>query len=146
MVLDRALCYFQPILVGDRAKVAHASLQNIRNAANALILQCAASTESSGGMASNIGMWIPAPILSSKTASEYLFLQAVITTYTSFCPHTIQQTYSVVARLVQSGVLAKISSGICHLSSKASHLRRQEILAQGSNYPASLTHVCFNDI
>ena len=52
---DRALCFFQPVIVGGRVRVAYASLQNIRTAANSLILQCAAGENPQGGIASNIG-------------------------------------------------------------------------------------------
>ena len=54
IVLDRALCYFQPILqVG--ATVGTASFNEIRIAANALLSQCA-SDQRQGGIATRIGM------------------------------------------------------------------------------------------
>ncbi|KAL9127270.1 MAG: hypothetical protein Q9175_007774, partial [Cornicularia normoerica] len=52
---DRALCFFQVVIVDDEIKTARASLSQIRRAAAALILQCAAGAESRGGIASNIG-------------------------------------------------------------------------------------------
>ncbi len=53
---DKALCYFQPMLKAGHT-VAHASVGQIRNAANALILECAANPDSpQGGIATNIGM------------------------------------------------------------------------------------------
>ncbi|KAF6236258.1 hypothetical protein HO173_005889 [Letharia columbiana] len=52
---DRALCFFQATLVSDDARTALASLGQIRRAASALILQCAAGGESRGGVARNIG-------------------------------------------------------------------------------------------
>ncbi|CAF9930849.1 hypothetical protein IMSHALPRED_008295 [Imshaugia aleurites] len=52
---DRALCLFQTVIVDDEATTAQASLAQIRRAASALILQCAASGESQGGIAMNIG-------------------------------------------------------------------------------------------
>ena len=51
---DRALCYFQAILVGD-ATTAKASIDMIRRAAQALVLQCATGGESQGGIVTNIG-------------------------------------------------------------------------------------------
>ena len=53
--IDRGLCFFQVILVDDEKKTARASLGQVRRAASALILQCAAGGESVGGMAKNIG-------------------------------------------------------------------------------------------
>ena len=54
IALDKALCYFQPILqVG--ASVGTASFNEIRVAANTLLLQCA-SDQSQGGIATGIGM------------------------------------------------------------------------------------------
>ena len=53
--IDRALCFFQVVLIDDEKKTARASLGQVRRAASALILQCAAGTESVGGMAKNIG-------------------------------------------------------------------------------------------
>ena len=54
IALDKALCYFQPILqVG--ATVGTASFNEIRIAANALLSQCA-SGQGQGGIATNIGM------------------------------------------------------------------------------------------
>ena len=51
---DRALCYFQAILVGD-SPTAKASIDMIRRAAQALVLQCATGGESQGGIVTNIG-------------------------------------------------------------------------------------------
>ena len=51
---DRALCYFQAILVGD-STTARASIDMIRRAAQALVLQCATGGESQGGIVTNIG-------------------------------------------------------------------------------------------
>ena len=51
---DRALCYVEPVLIGDH-KTAQASLNMIRRAAAALIAQCATSIEPQGGVATNIG-------------------------------------------------------------------------------------------
>ena len=51
---DRALCYFQAILVGD-STTATASIDMIRRAAQSLVLQCAAGGESQGGIVTNIG-------------------------------------------------------------------------------------------
>ena len=54
ITLDKALCFFQPILqVG--ATVGTASFNEIRIAANALLSQCA-SDQGQGGIATNIGM------------------------------------------------------------------------------------------
>ncbi|KAM0804547.1 hypothetical protein BDR22DRAFT_605878 [Usnea florida] len=52
---DRGLCFFQVVLVDEQKRTARASLGQVRRAASALILQCAAGTESVGGMAKNIG-------------------------------------------------------------------------------------------
>lgn len=55
--VEKGLCFFQAILVGNKVKTAQASFGQIRRAAEALILRCAASGtgESTGGIASNIG-------------------------------------------------------------------------------------------
>ena len=53
-VLDRAECYLQPIIVGD-GNTARASLSQVKRAAGALSLRCAAGMESQGGIATNIG-------------------------------------------------------------------------------------------
>ena len=50
----RGLCYVQPILVGDQ-KTGKASINMIRRAAAAIILQCVATGDSQGGIATNIG-------------------------------------------------------------------------------------------
>ena len=51
---NRALCYVQPVLIGDY-KTALASLNMMRQAAAALVMQCALGAESQGGVATNIG-------------------------------------------------------------------------------------------
>ena len=51
---DKGLCYIQPVLIGDRT-TAKASLNMIRRAAAALIMQCAIGTVAQGGVATNIG-------------------------------------------------------------------------------------------
>ena len=51
---DKGECYFQPIVVGD-GPIAWASLRQIRNAANALLITCAIGTSSQGGIITNIG-------------------------------------------------------------------------------------------
>lgn len=67
---NRALCFFQTLIPDNEIKTAHASLGQIRRAASALILQCAAGGESQGGMASNIGMHsTPSPFSSPKKQS-----------------------------------------------------------------------------
>lgn len=53
-MLEKALCYIQPAIVGDDP-TGHASLNQIRAAANRLILTCVADADSSGGIAINIG-------------------------------------------------------------------------------------------
>lgn len=53
---DRALCFFQATLIRREARTAKASLGQLRRAASALILQCAANAESQGGLATNVGM------------------------------------------------------------------------------------------
>ena len=53
---DRALCFFQATIIRDEARTAKASLGQLRRAASALILQCAANAESQGGLATNVGM------------------------------------------------------------------------------------------
>ena len=52
---DRGLCFFQTLILDPDVEIAHASSYQVRQAANALILQCAANSESTGGIASNIG-------------------------------------------------------------------------------------------
>ena len=52
--IDRALCYFQPIVIGE-GPTGKASFNQIRSAASALALRCAASTPSSGGIVRNFG-------------------------------------------------------------------------------------------
>lgn len=56
LLTDKALCYVQPMLkVGHT--VARATFNQIRSAANSLVLECAANPESpQGGIATNIGM------------------------------------------------------------------------------------------
>lgn len=51
---DRAECFFRAIISGDRP-TARASLNQFKSAASALSLQCAASGQSQGGIARNIG-------------------------------------------------------------------------------------------
>ena len=51
---DNGLCFFEPIIVDD-VETAHASVGQVRQAASLLILQCAAQTDSQGGIAGNIG-------------------------------------------------------------------------------------------
>ena len=51
---DRGLCYFQAVLIGDH-KTAKASLNMIRRAAAALVVQCATNLNSQGGIAVDIG-------------------------------------------------------------------------------------------
>ena len=51
---DKAKCYFQTINIGD-APTARASLNQIRNAAAALFMKCAASDTFQGGIIKNIG-------------------------------------------------------------------------------------------
>ena len=53
-MLEKALCYIQLANVGD-GPTAHASLNQIRAAANALILGCVADADSRGGIAISIG-------------------------------------------------------------------------------------------
>ena len=53
-MLEKGLCYIQPANVGD-GPTAHASLNQIRTAANTLILSCVADADSRGGIAINIG-------------------------------------------------------------------------------------------
>ena len=55
-MLGKALCYIQPAIVGD-GPTAHASLSQMRAAANRLILTCVADADSSGGIAINIGKY-----------------------------------------------------------------------------------------
>ena len=56
-VLDRAECAIRTVLQG-RGPTARASLRQVKNAAAALSLQCAAGGESQGGIATNIGQSI----------------------------------------------------------------------------------------
>ena len=51
---NRGLCYVQPVLIGDH-KTAQASLNMMRRAAAALVMQCAIGFQSQGGIATNIG-------------------------------------------------------------------------------------------
>ena len=51
---DRALCYFQAILVGD-STTATASIDMIRRAAQSLVLTCATGGDSQGGIVTGIG-------------------------------------------------------------------------------------------
>ena len=52
---DRGLCFFQTLIPDQDVQIARASLYQVRKAANALILQCAANSDSRGGIAHNIG-------------------------------------------------------------------------------------------
>ena len=52
---DKGSCFFQTIIVDQNVKTARASLNQVRSAASALILRCAAGADSRGGIASNIG-------------------------------------------------------------------------------------------
>lgn len=52
--LDRAECVIKTIIHGDR-RTARASLYQVKSAAAALSLQCAAGGQSQGGIATNIG-------------------------------------------------------------------------------------------
>lgn len=54
-LLDRGLCFFQAVLIGDDTRTARASLNQIRQAADKLILDCATGEQSQGGIALNIG-------------------------------------------------------------------------------------------
>ena len=53
-MLGKALCYIQPANIGG-GPTAHASLNQIRTAANTIILTCVADADSRGGIAINIG-------------------------------------------------------------------------------------------
>ncbi len=53
-VLDKAECFFQAVIQGPSTS-AHASLLQVRRAAAALSLTCAAGGTSQGGIATNIG-------------------------------------------------------------------------------------------
>lgn len=55
---DRGLCYMQAVLVGDHI-TGKASLNMLRGAAGALVLQCAAGAVSQGGIATGIGKGKP---------------------------------------------------------------------------------------
>ena len=52
---DRGLCYVQAVLIGDHI-TATATLNSIRQAAASLVVQCATSVVSQGGIATNIGI------------------------------------------------------------------------------------------
>lgn len=51
---DRGLCYVQAVLIGDHI-TARASLNSLRQAAASLVVQCATSVVSQGGIATRIG-------------------------------------------------------------------------------------------
>lgn len=51
---DKGLCYIQAVLVGDHT-TAKATLNMLRRAAAALVVQCATSVVSQGGIATHIG-------------------------------------------------------------------------------------------
>lgn len=59
---DRGLCYVQAVLIGDHT-TAKATLSMLRRAAAALVLQCATSLVSQGGIATNIGRSEARPIV-----------------------------------------------------------------------------------
>ena len=61
---DEALCYTQTVLVGDNLS-AKASKTMLRNAASALVRQCARGAVSQGGIATNIGKKVAKFIISS---------------------------------------------------------------------------------
>ncbi|KAL8752312.1 MAG: hypothetical protein Q9199_005829 [Rusavskia elegans] len=52
---NRGLCFFEAVILGDDTTTARASLNQIRQAADRLIFDCAAGVESRGGIAFNIG-------------------------------------------------------------------------------------------
>ena len=91
---DRALCYFQAIIIDDDARIARASLGQFRRAANALILECAAGGESQGGVAMNIGMYMsflaaptPLPHLFPRRENQKPFMKnAPLTLFKSYLP------------------------------------------------------------
>lgn len=69
--LDRGLCFFQAVLIGDDTRTARASLNQIRQAADKLILDCAAGEVSQGGIALNIGPSLSScPLISRKPLSS----------------------------------------------------------------------------
>jgi len=51
---DKAECFFQTIIVGDDS-TARASLNQVRSAANSLLVNCALGSQSQGGITTNIG-------------------------------------------------------------------------------------------
>ena len=53
-VADKALCYFEPVLIDSSLGTGVASINHLSNAAYELILQCAVR-ESKGGIATGIG-------------------------------------------------------------------------------------------
>ncbi len=53
-MLEKALCYIQLVNVGD-GPTAHASLNQIRVAANSIYVSCVADADARGGIATNIG-------------------------------------------------------------------------------------------
>ncbi|KAI4225397.1 MAG: hypothetical protein L6R36_003939 [Xanthoria steineri] len=52
---NRGLCFFQALLIGEDTRTARASLNQIRQAADKLIFDCATGEQSQGGIALNIG-------------------------------------------------------------------------------------------
>ena len=54
--VGRALCYFQPINIGD-GETGRASPRQLRDAASALIYSCGLQEPFQGGIARNIGMY-----------------------------------------------------------------------------------------
>ena len=69
MVVDKALCYFEPVLTGGRT-TATASFFQISTAANAVITKCLLGGNPSGGIASGIGR-IPYKYAAEKVRSRY---------------------------------------------------------------------------
>ena len=59
---DKGLCYVQAVLIGDHT-TGKATLSMLRRAATALVLQCATSLISQGGIATNIGRSDARPIV-----------------------------------------------------------------------------------
>ena len=71
-VSDRAVCFIQAVQPRDHSGTVRASFANVRNAANALIMQCASGDNPVGGYADNIGIFTQKfdfirPIWSSDT-------------------------------------------------------------------------------
>ena len=58
-MLDRAECVIKTVIIHRDRPTARASLNQVRNAAAALSLQCAAGGQSQGGIVTNIGQSYP---------------------------------------------------------------------------------------